>query len=233
LPIGGIPTAWELRVGDYRDYLSSLEQFLENEARILDERYDAEVQEAIEGKEGVNCGDYTLPGQLGEEESGALEYFFAESLRTLEDTFPNILRRSFFVTIFSLIEVQLNAICRGLERTGLPPFEESKKDDESIGRAKTYLSQAGIRLQDLPEWNELRNYQQLRNCIVHSEARLEGARHEEHLKQYIKSNSDKLEWISGREIVFRKEFCEEVLQVSHRFFTKLFAVLTSEEKGDL
>ena len=62
---------------------------------------------------------------------------------------------------------------------------------------------------------------------------MEGARHEEHLKQYIKSNSDKLEWISGREIVFRKEFCEEVLQVSHRFFTKLFAVLTSEEKGDL
>jgi len=54
------------------------------------------------------------------------------------------------------------------------------------------------------------------------------------LKQYIKSHSPNLLELKpcDDEVVFHKGFCEEVLQVSHRFFTKLFAVLTSEEEGD-
>ncbi len=104
MPIGGIPTGWDIRVMYYRNYLSSLERFLENEAKILDERYEAEVRKAIEGKERVSCGDYTLPGQLSEEERDALEYFFFGEEYELEDIFPNMLRRSFFVSIYSLIE---------------------------------------------------------------------------------------------------------------------------------
>ena len=56
-----------------------------------------------------------------------------------------------------------------------------------------------------------------------------------HLKQYIsrKSHRNLLTWKQDDdEIIFHKGFCEEVLQVSHRFFTKLFAVLRSEEEGD-
>ena len=122
MPIGGIPTGWDIRVMYYRSYLSSLERFLENEAKILDERYEAEVRKAIEGKERVNCGGYTLPGQLSEEERGALEYFFFEEEHELEDIFPNMLRRSFFVSIYSLIEAQLNAICHDQEHAkNLPP----------------------------------------------------------------------------------------------------------------
>ena len=240
MPIGGIPTEWNIRVHYYSDYLSSLEQFLENEARILDELYDAEVQKAIESKERINCGDYTLPGQLSEEESGALEYFFEESLRALENIFPNILRRSFFVAICSLIEMQLNEICRKQERTkGLPvPLEKVKKPpDQSIRRAKEYLvGVAKIRFPESSEWDELLKYQKLRNCIVHNEGKLKGMRKQddkEELKQYIEDSHDFLALnLDGDEIIFRKGFCEKVLQMSHGFFTDLFAVLTSEEEGD-
>jgi len=242
MPIGGIPTGWDIRVSYYSDYLSSLEEFLENEARILGERYDAEVQEAPESKERVNCGNYTLPGQPSEEELGALELFFFEKEHKLEDIFPNMLRRSFFVAIYSLIEAQLNAICHDQERTkGLQlSVEDSTNSDKSIGRARKYLvKEAKICFPDSPEWNKLRDYQKLRNCIVHNEGRLESG-HKKHdrarrylKEQFIPQHHPRLEWKqSDDEIVFRKGFCEEVLQVSHRFFTDLFAALTSEEKGD-
>lgn len=118
MPIGGIPTGWDIRVMYYSNYLSSLERFLENEAKILDKRYEAEVRKAIEGKERVNCGDYTLPGQLSKEERGALEYFFFEEEHKLEDIFPNMLRRSFFVAIYSLIEAHstLSATIKNVQR---------------------------------------------------------------------------------------------------------------------
>jgi len=241
MPIGGIPTGWDIRVCYYSDYLSSLEKFLENEARILDERYDAAVQKAIESKERINCGDYTLPGQLSEEESGALEYFFEESLRALEDIFPNILRRSFFVAIYSLIEMQLNEICREQERAKeLPlPLEKVKKaPDRSIQRTKVYLMDvAEFHFPESSEWDELLKYQKLRNCIVHNEGRLEGLpkkyeEAKEELKQYISRNPNLALKPHDDEIIFHKGFCEEALQVTHRFFTDLFAFLTSEEEGD-
>lgn len=241
MPFGSIPTEWDYRVIYYSDYLSSLEEFLEKEARILDERYDAEVQKAIESKERISCGDYTLPGQLSEVESGALAYFFEEGLTALEDIFPNILRRSFFVTIYSLIEMQLNEICRKQERAKglLVPLEKMKKPpDQSIRRTKEYLvGVAKIRFPESSEWEELLKYQKLRNCIVHNEGRLESLpkKHEEdkeELKQYISRNSNLALAPDDGEIIFHKGFCEEVLQVSYKFFTDLFAALTSREEGD-
>lgn len=240
MPIGGIPTGWDIRVMYYSNYLSSFERFLENEAKILDECYEAEVRKAIEGKERVNCGDYTLPGQLSEEERGALEYFFFEEEHKLEDIFPNMLRRSFFVAIYSLIERQLNEICREQERSkGLSkPLEKvDRPPDQSIRRAKKYLMDvAKIRFPGSSEWEELLKYQKLRNCIVHNEGRFKGIRKQEdkeELKQYIEDSHDFLALNSdGDEIIFRKGFCEKVLQVSHGFFTDLFAVLTSGEEGD-
>lgn len=244
MPIGGMPTEWDLRVSYYSDYLSSLEKFLESEARTLDERYDVEAQKIItEGKKRISRSDHTLSPQLNEIELelDALADFLGERRRELEDIFSNILRRSFFVAIYSLIEAQLNAIChdqepaKGLESS----VEDLTGPDKGIRRARKYLQRVGIRLQDIPEWNELTNYQKLRNCIVHNEGKLEsghekhkGAR--QHLKeQFIPRNRDLLEWKEfDDEIIFHKGFCEEVLQVSRRFFTKLFAALRSREEGD-
>lgn len=176
MPIGGIPTGWDIRVCYYSNYLSSLEKFLESEARILDERYDAEVQKIItEGKKRANRSGHTLPPQLNEVELGALEYFFFEEEHKLEDIFPNMLRRSFFVAIYSLIEMQLNEICREQERTKeLPlPLERVKALDRSIQRAKAYLMDvARICFPESSEWDELLKYQKLRNCIVHNEGKL-------------------------------------------------------------
>jgi len=241
MPIGGIPTEWDCRVVYYSDYLSSLEEFLEKEARILDERYDTEMQKVIESRERINCGDSTLPRQLREEESGALEHFFFGEEHKLEDIFPNILRRSFFVAIYSLIEAQLNAICHEQERSkGLQSsVEDLTEPDMGIGRARKYLAnEARIRFPD-SEWTKLRDYQKLRNCIVHNEGKLESG-HEKHERarrylkeQFIPHNRNHLEWKDlDDEIIFHKGFCEEVLQVSRRFFTDLFAALTNEEEGD-
>jgi hypothetical protein len=245
MPIGGIPTGWDIRVSlsYYSDYLSSLEKFLENEARVLGERYDAKAQKIItEAKKRTNRSGYTLPPQLNEVELelGALDYFFFEEEHKLEDIFPNMLRRWFFIAIYSLIERQLNEICREQERSkGLSkPLEKvDRPPDQSIRRAKKYLMDvAKIRFPESSEWDELLKYQKLRNCIVHNEGKLKGMRKledKEELKQYIEDSHDFLALNSdGDEIIFRKGFCEKVLQVSRRFFTDLFATLTSEEEGD-
>jgi len=247
MPIGGIPTEWDIRVHYYSDYLSSLEQFLENEARTLDERYDAEAQKIItegKNKKRTSRSEHTLSPQLNEIELelDALADSLGERRRELEDIFSNILRRSFFVAIYSLIEAQLNAICHDQERAkGLESsVEDLTEPDKGIGRARKYLvNEARIRFPDSPEWNKLRGYQKLRNCIIHNEGRLgSGHKNHERARKYLKEefipqHYPKLEWKQfDDEIIFHKGFCEEVLQVSRRFFTKLFAALRSEEEGD-
>src|SRR5574337_1915891 len=129
----------------YSNYLSAIERFLDQESIAVRERY------------------------TGTEES----YSNGIYLEALEDFFPDLLRKSFFVAIYSLIEMELNDRCVAMEKnTGLSFGDFSKTHHRAgfIRVARKYLKEvAGVNLpEDIEEWDTLEDYRILRNCLVHS-----------------------------------------------------------------
>lgn len=155
---------------------------------------------------------------------------FEEEYWDLEEIFPDILRKSFFVTVYSFIEIVLEAICHREKREGSLSLSLGDLKGDGIGRSKVYLAKVAC-LSGLPfggaEWNEIYSYYRvLRNCIVHNDSRLfKDMRPEEaeRFEGYIRRTSG-LERLGRDRVVFRKGFCEEVLRTTRGFFDQLFKV---------
>lgn len=136
----------------------------------------------------------------------------------MEEYFPNLLRSSFFVTIYSAVENELNRLCRALAKKDGLDVEDLK--GSGIQRACIFLTR--VCRVDFPqhsdEWQLLRNFNQLRNVIVHNMGRMEAGN--SHLATLIKENSS-LE-IGNDEIIFLdRDFCPLVLDTAKDFFHKL------------
>ena len=140
------------------------------------------------------------------------------------DSFAHILRRSFFVSLYAFLESQLAKEC-----------EDRKGDDvllrlsdlrgDVIHRVKTYMVKV-LRISfpsTSPEWQRIRCYRILRNCIVHNEGRLDerfDQNDAKSLKDYIDDTSTLS--LSDVTVVLSKDFCEEALQTVERFFRLLY-----------
>ncbi|MGI6366134.1 MAG: hypothetical protein ACOX2G_10500 [Bacillota bacterium] len=140
--------------------------------------------------------------------------------RKLEDYFPNLLRSSLFVTIYAAVENHLNRLCRRLAKGDGLAVEDLRGN--GIIRAGTFLSKV-CRVDfpwDSEEWNQLKEYNQLRNILVHNDGRDQG----NHLKQLVESSSG-LEVKEDGAVHLQRQFCPEVLETVRKFFAKLEAAL--------
>jgi len=91
----------------------------------------------------------------------------------------------------------------------------------------------GIDISKVDGWHTITDYQKLRNCIVHNEGRLEGARYAQHLEDYVLRKSSlglKRGW-GGKRVVVHKGFCEEVLKTVRSFFDQLFKALDLDSQN--
>jgi hypothetical protein len=193
------------------EYLKDVEKLIDSKAKEL---YNLE-QEALQD---------LAPG---EEFYGAAPPEYYEKI---EAVFPNLLRRSLFMYIYSVLEDGLNNCCRLLNFRRIP-LEAVK--DKGIRRARRYLIDARVKFPD-EKWEELIHYQTLRNCITHSQGRLKGCDHEEDIRKFALSNphlislthtDDEGKDIEGLsefiEVVFHKGFCEEVIHTINNFLEQL------------
>jgi len=140
-----------------------------------------------------------------------------EERRKMEKYFPNLLRSSLFVTIYSAVENELNSLCRDLSRKGGLVVEDLRGN--GIQRACTFLTRV-CRVdfpEDSTEWKMLRNYNQLRNVIVHNSGIETG---NSHLNTLIEESSG-LDVGKDEVILLDRNFCPEVLQIAQEFFRQL------------
>lgn len=140
--------------------------------------------------------------------------------RKMEEYFPNLLRSSLFVTIYSTVENYLNRLCRQLAKDDGLAVEDLRGN--GIIRASTFLSKV-CRVdfpQDSEEWNLLKEYNQLRNVLVHNDG-VDQGKHLKHLAQ----SSPGLELQEDGTVHLQRQFCPEVLETVRKFFAKLEAVL--------
>ena len=145
----------------------------------------------------------------------------------MEEYFPNLLRSSLFVTIYSVVENELNKICRQLAAKDGLDVEDLRGN--GIQRACTFLTR--VCRVDFPdksdEWKLLRNYNQLRNVIVHNQGYMETGN--SHLSTLVKE-SPSLQMENDGVIHLDRDFCPGVLETARDFFSQLQIALDEKNQ---
>ncbi len=124
------------------DYLEATEGFLETSATALNEKYAAALEDA-----GRHAGDREWNGgPLGnlEEIQFGVWVGFEDEFERLEIVFPDILRSSFFLAAYSVLEAGLNRCCNLLSFQGRTLEDVKEPKDQSIRRARQYLEEAHV-----------------------------------------------------------------------------------------
>jgi hypothetical protein len=135
-----LPVLWQLEF--FHEYLNDVEKFIEDKAIEFDKRY-AKIEQEIKQKLDEEDEDWDWPGGWSKEaaEIAALDSYLEDDYNKVKKVFPNLLRRSFFVYVYSVLEGTLNNCCRLLNYQGRP-LEDVKSKGESIKRARKYLEDA-------------------------------------------------------------------------------------------
>lgn len=105
----------------------------------------------------------------GDEEEQSIHSSFVTHAENLfdEDLIPTM-RYSFIIFLHTVFETRLRALCDSLRRERSFPISVSDLRGSAIDQAKDYLTKfAAIPVGEYPEWNSLRNFQKIRDSIVH------------------------------------------------------------------
>jgi hypothetical protein len=139
------------------------------------------------------------------------------------DEFTNLMRSSFFVSIYSYLEARLNNEYRDSQKDN-PQIKISLDDIHGAGinRAKTYLVKVldtSFPFDDDSDWEKIQWFHKIRNCIVHTEGKV----NDKNLSKYIE-NHPKLhcEMFFGNEYVILDDgLCENAITVIGAFLRSL------------
>jgi hypothetical protein len=174
---------------------------------------------------------------LSPEEHDEFNESYEQEYWDYAETFPRILRSSFFVSAYSLLESKMAIICRQLKKDKQIPISWSDLKGDTLDQFKIYCKLAGLELlYNSKTWQEIQHYCMLRNCIVHNRGLIQGARQERELQAYANRKNiieDLLIGLSIRsqlQIVLKKEFCKDVTKTIWAFLSAVLEAYESQRK---
>ena len=205
---------FQLAMPPFGAYLETISKFLKAET----EKHQKDIDDF---KEQVRSGKIV---QDDETDQMPIEQQYEEHVNSLLneiEEFENILLKSFFVTIYGFLESQLMQRCRVLEQQNKGVnLSVSEIRGEGVEKAMTYLikvQRIDFSLSSSSEWERIRNYNTLRNCIVHNEGRLDGLKEgRDKMEKFIKRKDSNL-GLHGSYIVFTQEFCKNAWKTIEEF----------------
>ena len=144
----------------------------------------------------------------------------------LQETFPDILRKSMFLTCYSRFEHGINSLCRFFSKQTEYKLKLSDLKHEGIIKAQVYLkSVVGIEFPDqTTSWQDVKKYNLIRNYIVHNDSELDESEKAKEVRRFIEqkttSTIDK-----GNKIKLSKEFSINFINTLRIFLGELYKVL--------
>ncbi len=162
--------------------------------------------------------------QLSPSERKAYFEFYIDDYSKLDDTFPTLFRTSALIVIYGWYENQLNSICDlGLKAKNIPlTVQDLHRQGSIVGRAQGYLEKVlGVTFpKNKPYWASLIRYQEIRNCVVHSN----GLVSSKVTKGWIE-RCPTAELIASGHVRLKQGFLEQVLKDLNSFFNDLAPIL--------
>lgn len=167
--IGGLePRTWcsfvKLQINLLRSHVQGLEKQIDDSIKVYEkERTVTDVEHDDEGYPFVILEEHRgvegPPNHLEE----IFEYYF-----------PNLLRRSTLIILFSFLEHQLDQLCELFASEQQLKIVHTDLRDKGIDRSRRYLKKViCLPLDDNSSiWQELKRIQKVRNAIVHNDAKL-------------------------------------------------------------
>ncbi len=151
--------------------------------------------------------------------------FDDESLSPQEvGEFIDLLYSSFFVSLYSFLETQLNNECRSSQQED-PTIKVSLGDLNGLGlvRAKKYLTKVldtSFQFGNNPLWEQIQWYNKIRNCIVHNNNVITNRQ----LKEYITAHKSlkSVVFFGDDYLILNKQFCLDAISNSGYFLRTLY-----------
>lgn len=161
----------------------------------------------------------------GEQQEDFYE-FYADDYHQFSRIFPNILRSSLFIMLYSFVENQLVNLCGKFHRQYGYPIKLTDLRGEGIVRAQSYLKKVvKIDFPDqTPSWDDIVSYNRIRNFIIHNGAQLDKSDQAKKVESFI-STRPSITLDHLRNIQFSKDFCPEVINTLRSFFGDLLKAL--------
>ena len=200
-------------------YLGDMEDFLEAESQKHHENIETIIEK-------IRSGELTTPLDPGQMPP-AIEYDHHRTM--MLEQFANILRKSFFTNLYTCLESRLTEECYLKDKNWRSAVPQKYCKNDVLTQAMQYLIRVqhiSFTLGESKEWGELQGCRRLRNCIVHNEGRLNNQYlDKDELEKYI-SGKPSLS-LSGDEIIFSRDFCEEALDTMGRFLVTVLVASRS------
>ncbi len=147
------------------------------------------------------------------------------------ETFPRILRNSFFVSAYSLLEYEMDVICRWLKKDKQLPISLSDLRGDTPDQFKNYCKLARLEFPFNGRlWQEINNYRRIRNCIVHNRGLIERAREERELRAYIIRKGIISQDTIAQEIALTEQFCKKVVKTIGVFLNEVIEAHDSQKQ---
>ncbi len=138
----------------------------------------------------------------------------------LENLSP-LLRSSFLIALYSLLEYELQLYCRILKDFEKIPLSRSDLAGSNIEKAKKYIHTiAGYPIRDEELWGELADFALVRNCIVHNDGYIHNFAKESQLRSMLRRYQEiSLEY---DKIIPNEKYCERMLANCKRLLENLY-----------
>ncbi len=122
--------------------------------------------------------------------------------------YPNILRKSFLITMYSYLEHELIKTCEFKKESESLQLDINQLNGGVLERAKNYLKLIGKDISNCKSWSEINNIKAIRNCIVHSDGVLTSEK-DKHIRNYIKKRQDIR--VEGDAIFLTTDYCRHAI----------------------
>lgn len=169
--------------------------------------------------------------KLPPEERDEFGEFYSDTYWDYAETFPTILRNSFLVSTYSLLEQKMAFICEQLQKDKSLTVSWKDLKGDTLEQFKKYCNLASLPLSfNNQAWQEINNYSLVRNCIVHNNGLIEGFREERKLHAYAKAKNIISKELIRKQIILTEQFCEEVIKTIKAFLIKVLEAYESQRE---
>jgi len=149
---------------------------------------------------------------------------------SFETEFPQYLRKSSILIIFSMFEDKLNAFCDSMAEYKKSALRFSDMSGRGIERSKNYLSKAiGMNFpSSTSEWEKITKIQKVRNVLAHTSGYLDEQRHKDILEIADENRHLEVGSFARNEIIIKPEYILEFLSDIEAFYKNMIQVYRTE-----
>lgn len=185
---------------------------------VLEEYLEISEDSLVEAQANLEEWIVDKKRGLSPEELREFFEFENEDRWRYEAKFPRLLRNSFLVSCWSLLEREIYLVCKSLRKDKQIPIKADDLRYDFLERSKLYFQIAGLSLSyNDGTWQELNRYYKIRNCIVHNHGLVDKYAEEQDFMRYAEQKGIISKDTIEKEIALTKEFCKEVIETIRRF----------------